>query len=191
MIKAVIVDCFGVLTSDTWKEFVESLPEDQREPAHQLNHAYDRGHISKSEFLDAVQDLTGRQPSYVDEKLDNETTKNTDLLAYIAELRQRGYKIGLLSNIATNWIRDHFLTDAEQALFDEFVFSYEVGLTKPDPRIFQLMAERLGAEPAACIMIDDIDSYCAAAREQGMQAVQYQSFEQLKAELEPLLNPKS
>lgn len=113
--------------------------------------------------------------------------KNTALLDYIRELKQN-YKIGMISNIASNWIRDSFLTPEEQGLFDEMIFSYEVGMTKPDRRIFLLACERLRISPEEAVMIDDIESYCEAAHGTGMKAVTYRDLEQLKTELKPLLH---
>src|SRR5437868_633586 len=98
MVRAIIFDCFGVLTTDTWKEFVATLPEAQRRAARDLNHAYGSGNLSKREFLKAIQDLTGKQPEDIDLMLDREITKNGDLLKLIAKLK-KSYKIGLLSNV--------------------------------------------------------------------------------------------
>jgi FMN phosphatase YigB (HAD superfamily) len=186
MIKAIIFDCFGVLTADSWKEFVATLPAAQRQQASDLNRAYGGSHLSKTEFLRAIYDLTGKQPKDIDGMLDHEATKNTELLKLIATFKPT-YKIGLLSNVAGNWIRDRFLTPSEQSLFDDFTFSYEVHMTKPDPRIFALAAERLKLPPSACVLVDDVDYYCDIARQQGMQAVLYQNFYQTKSELQKLL----
>lgn len=187
MIKAIIFDCFGVLTTDKWKEFVSTLPKEQKQPARDSNHAYDAGFIKEDEFLDQVYKLTGRSPGEVERLLDNETNKNTELLGYIASLKS-DYKIGLLSNIASNWIRDSFLSAEEQSRFDEMILSFQVGMTKPDPRIFEIACQRLEVEPAEAIMVDDIDTYCESARSIGMQAVVYQNFQQAKAELEQILS---
>lgn len=189
MIKAVIFDCFGVLTTDTWKEFVGTLPESQRQEASSLNRAYDANQLSKEQFLQAIEDLTGKLPKFVEHQLDNETVKNDELLAYAKEL-QAHYKIGLLSNIATNWIREKFLTPEEQKIFSDFVLSYEVNLAKPDPKIFELAAERLGVAPEDCVLIDDIELYCTVAKEVGMQTIQYRDFRSTKAELELILSEK-
>lgn len=186
MIKAIIFDCFGVLTADTWHEFTVSLPQDQAEEARSLNRAYDSGHISLQEFLKGVEDVTGRKPQLVEEMLDHETSKNVALLKYIASLKEN-YKIGLLSNIGTNWIRESFLTKEEQALFNNIVLSYEVGMTKPDPQIFELACRRLGVEPEETIMIDDIERNCMAASELGMKSVLYKDLSSLKPQLESLL----
>ncbi len=188
MIKAIIFDCFGVLTTDKWKEFCATLPEGEIvEKARELNHAYDAGFMSEKEFLEEVFKLTGRSPGEVEKLLDSETAKNSELLNYIQTLKPQ-YKIGLLSNIASNWVRDYFLDPAELALFDEMIFSFEERMTKPDPRIFKTACARLAARPEETIMVDDIERYCESARSTGMQAIVYQDFPQLKAELEQILS---
>jgi putative hydrolase of the HAD superfamily len=186
MVEAIIFDCFGVLTADAWREFTATLPESERHAARELNRAYGSASLSKTEFLQAIRQLTGKLPKDIDELLDTEITKNAELLDYIAELK-KSYKIALLSNVGSNWIRDHFLTPDEQSLFDEFIFSYEVHMTKPDRRIFALAAERLGVSPASCVLVDDVDYICDSARQFGMQAVQCQNFGQTKADLRKLL----
>lgn len=190
MIKAIIFDCFGVLTSDSWKEFVAGLPKEERSKASELNRAYGAGVLNQADFLQAIEDLTGHSSFHVRGLLDNETTKNKELLEYIAVLKPK-YKIGLLSNIATNWVRDEFLDPDEQELFDVMVFSYEIGAAKPDNRMYEEIVTRLGVSPAECVFIDDSEGHCAAASDIGMHGIWYQDFEQMKAELEAILhNPE-
>ena len=186
MIKAVIFDCFGVLTVDLWKEFVATLPDEQKQAASDINHSYDRGELTEAEFMQQVEDLTGRRPSEVEDVRNSDGTKNKELITYIGSLKP-DYKIGLLSNIASNWIRENLLTETEQLLFDQMIMSYEVKMTKPDPRIYHLSTERLGVDIQDCVFVDDIEHYCEAARQEGMQAVVYQNFEQMKAELAKIL----
>lgn len=187
MIKAIIFDNFGVLTRDKWKEFVATLPQEQKQPARDINHAYDAGHMDEAEFLSGIKKLTGRSPGEVENLAISEIGKNEELLLHIKQLKAN-YKIGLISNIASNWIRETLLNKAEQELFDDMVLSFEVGMTKPDPRIYQIACERLGVEPRETVFVDDIESYCEAARAVGMQAVCYHDFVQFKAELEQILS---
>lgn len=188
MIQAIIFDCFGVLTTDTWRAFTDSLPPGvDVDRARDLNRQYGAGLMSKKEFLRQVKEVTDQSPRLIEEVLDSEVAKNTVLLAYIRELKQT-YKIGMLSNVATPWITDSFLTTDEQALFDEMIFSYEVGITKPDPRIFMLACERLRVGPHEAVMVDDIKSYCEAAKREGMHAIWYRDFKQFKQDLERILS---
>jgi putative hydrolase of the HAD superfamily len=45
------------------------------------------------------------------------------------------------------------------------------GVMKPDPRAYLLMAERMGAEPADCVFIDDQPGNLAGAEAVGMRTV--------------------
>jgi epoxide hydrolase-like predicted phosphatase len=190
VIKAIIFDCFGVITTDSWRAFVDSLPVEQVEQARYLNRQRDLGIIDHDTFMKDVKNLTSRAPLDIEKQLKNEIVKNEALLGYIAELKKQGYKIGMLSNIATNWIRESLLVPAEQDLFDEMIFSYEVGMTKPDPRMFILMCERLRVSTHEAIMIDDVESYCEAAKAEGLSAITFKDLSQLKSELSTLLSDK-
>lgn len=188
MIKAIIFDCFGVLTTDTWRAFLDSLPDGtDTSSARELNRQYDAGLITERQFLEQVQASTGRLPEQVEDMASSDVLKNTLLLNYINELKAN-YKIGLLSNIATDWIRDSFLTMDEQVLFDDMVFSHDVGMTKPDPRIFRLSCQRLGVEPNEAVLVDDVEAYVLSARVIGMEGVIYSDFSQCKHDLEQLLH---
>jgi putative hydrolase of the HAD superfamily len=84
------------------------------------------------------------------------------------------YRTSILSN-ADATLRSR-IAEADASLldlFDDFICSAEVGMAKPDPRIFALAARRLGLLPQACIFVDDAERNVAAAREAGMQAVHY------------------
>lgn len=186
MIKALLFDCFGVLTADTWREFTATLPDDQRAEASELNRQYGAAYISKEEFLQAIDKLTGHRPDHIDRLIDNESTKNLVLLDYI-RAQKPNYKIALVSNVGSNWIREQFLTSEEQGLFDEFILSYEVRAAKPDPEIFRVAADKLGVELNECVLIDDVEYYCQVAQTIGMQAICYEDFSQMQTELDKLL----
>jgi epoxide hydrolase-like predicted phosphatase len=187
MIRAIIFDCFGVLTTDRWRSFTDSLPTDVAQQCRECNRAYDSGHITREEFLHSIHELTGKSTKEIDDLLWKNLVKNDALFDYIRELKGQEYKIGLLSNVSSNWIRDTFMTIEEQQLFDAMVFSYETGITKPNPRAFELAAKKLDVSPRACVMVDDIDHYCESAKDMGMQAIIYTGMAQFKGEMDALL----
>jgi putative hydrolase of the HAD superfamily len=186
MIRAIIFDCFGVLTTDLWKEFVATLPEAQHAPARDINYAYDSGRMSREKFRTEIEALTGRLPKEVEERKGLATEKNTALLDYITQLRPK-YRIGMLSNIASDWVRQEFLSAEEQKLFDAMIFSHDVGMAKPDREIFELAAERLGVTPGECVLIDDSPRHVTGAQAAGMQGIIYANLEQMKQDLAPYL----
>lgn len=186
MIKAIIFDCFGVLTADSWHEFRVSLPADQQGEASKLNHKYCAGSIGKAEFLQSVSSLTGRPESFIASLIDNENSKNIPLLEYIGQLKQ-DYKIGLLSNVASDFIQEKLLTEEEQKLFDSFILSYKYGLTKPDPEMYKLAAKKLQVKPLECVFVDDIENLAKASEAIGMKAIVYKDLPQMKHELNRIL----
>ncbi len=182
--KAIIFDCFGVLTNDPWKEFVATLPEDQVEPARALNYQLDAAQITQEEFINKVQELTGRSPEGVSAIRQVHDRKNRPLLDYIRRELKPVYKIGLLSNVSTNWIREEFLSDDDLALFTDTLMSYEVRLIKPQPEIFLLAAERLEVPVSDCLLVDDSEVNCSGAKHVGMQAIVYRNLTDLKQALQ-------
>lgn len=188
MIRAIIFDCFGVLTGDTWKEFTATLGDNVKSDVRNAHGAYDRGLISYEEFREQASEITGAEPEVFDQIFIQRTGrhKNTTLLAHIKELKST-YKLGILSNVGTAWIREEFLTAEELALFDDMVLSFEVGKSKPDPAIYELACQRLGVEPSEAVFVDDLVPYCQAAEVVGMKTVQYQDFAQYRAAIDLVL----
>lgn len=70
--------------------------------------------------------------------------------------------------------------------FDGYVLSHEVGLLKPDRRIYELALRRFGLEAGRTVFVDDILANCEGARCVGLGAIHYQNAEQTRAELTKL-----
>lgn len=98
---------------------------------------------------------------------------NTDWIAVLRALRAGGTGVGLLSNMVPAWDA-HWRRMVDPAeLFDEVVLSFEVGCRKPEPAIYALAAERAGAAPAECVLVDDLPANCAGAEAAGWRAVHF------------------
>jgi putative hydrolase of the HAD superfamily len=90
----------------------------------------------------------------------------------LARLRERGYKLGLITNGFADTHREKITLLALEQSFDEILIADEVGLLKPDPRIFLLAAKRLGVPAAACAMVGDrFERDITGAQAAGMFAV--------------------
>ena len=89
----------------------------------------------------------------------------------------------LLSN--TNYIHWSMIRERYRLLrhFHEYVLSYEVKAMKPSPAIFRTAIERAGCRPEECFFTDDVAAYVEAARREGIDAVQFESREQIEREL--------
>lgn len=73
------------------------------------------------------------------------------------------------------------------ARFAHVIESSKVGVRKPDPRIYQMMCEALGAHPANCVYLDDLGINCKPASQLGMHAIKVTSGEQALADLSAVL----
>jgi glucose-1-phosphatase len=103
--------------------------------------------------------------------------------ALLENLRSR-HRLLALSN--TNTIHFAMVQEAYPLLlrhFDGYVLSYEVGAAKPEPKIYREAIARAQCNPEECFFTDDLEVNIVAAREHGIEAVQFFSAEQLEREL--------
>ena len=90
---------------------------------------------------------------------------------HIRDLRAAGYRLGMLTNNVAEWREAWRSTIPVAELFDDVVDSSEVGICKPDARIYHLACERLGVEPAHAVFLDDTERNVDGARAVGMRAI--------------------
>lgn len=89
----------------------------------------------------------------------------------LKELRRR-YRLALLSNGAADLQREKLEASSLAGYFEAVVISGEVGIGKPDPAIFRLAVERVGATPATSVMVgDSLPRDVQGAQQAGMKAV--------------------
>jgi 2-haloacid dehalogenase len=102
------------------------------------------------------------------------------------ELRRSGVRLLALSN----WSAETFPVARPRypflEWFDAIVISGDVGITKPDPRVYRHLLERHHVDPAATVFIDDSEANVRAARELGMIAIRFESPEALRRSLAAL-----
>lgn len=172
MIRALIFDCFGVLTNSTWDEFCRRHFRDEDTArwmlARDLNRASDGGYITQQEYHGELAMLTGLEPAQVADELQGTIVINTELLRVIASYRP-DYKIGMLSNVGNNWVERNF-SEQQRALFDVRVLSGDTGYVKPDQRAYEFTAEKLGLTPEECAFVDDLERNIQGAERAGMAA---------------------
>jgi epoxide hydrolase-like predicted phosphatase len=109
------------------------------------------------------------------------------LLEYVRALHA-SYKTGLLSNafddlrqiITERW---HF-----EDAFDDMIISAEVGLVKPDARIFHLAVEQLGVKASQAIFVDDMQRNIEGAKSVGLVGIHFQNPLQVRCDIDSLLN---
>ena len=95
-----------------------------------------------------------------------------DAVSTLEALRAEGYKLGLIT-VCSDEVPSLWDSTPLGTLFDATVFSCSEGVSKPDPRIYELCCERLGVPPEACLYVGDGDNdELPGAERVGMTAVQ-------------------
>jgi glucose-1-phosphatase len=109
---------------------------------------------------------------------------NPEVCDLLPRLKPR-YRLVLLSNTNELHAR-HFLAKFREQLapFDAFVLSHEVGIRKPDPRVYEYCRQKAGSPPPSeCLFIDDLPANVEGVRACGWQGIVYRQGEDLAAKL--------
>lgn len=186
MIQAVIFDCFGVLYHGSLTHMLELTPPESRQKLLDINHAFDRGFVTRDEFIKEASELTGLHQSEVKRVMNADHIRNQALLDYVLEIK-KNYRTALLSNIGQHVIDRLFQPEELERYFDAVVLSSAVGMVKPYPEIYAYTASRLHVAPNECIMIDDLYENIDGAKAVGMQGIVYHTKPQLMVDLGRLL----
>ncbi len=137
-------------------------------------HGLERGEFSNEEFEQMLAARIVRRdggPVIAAGLLDRmfaATVLSEPMLDLLRRVRRAGLKTAMLSN---SWGITAYPADLLPELFDAVVISAEVGMRKPEERIFRHAAGLLGLDPAECVFIDDIEANVQAAEALGMTGV--------------------
>lgn len=188
MIKAIIFDCFGVLVSEGWTQFrAKHFAHDRAllDQANDLMQAISTGHLETEDFFRTIEQMTGVQRPELEEVF-YRNKPDEELFAWI-RAHKKEYKIGILSNIQNGRLEEMFSKE-QLAVFDAYALSGEMGVSKPDPRAYNIAATRLGLAPEECVFVDDQQNYVEAARDVGMKALPYRSFVEFEKDIRKVLS---
>lgn len=112
-----------------------------------------------------------------------------ELLSYATSLKV-DFQLGLLSN-AWMHARQHINKNYTfMDIFDIAIFSAEIGLRKPDPRIFHLILDRLGVSANEAVFIDDFQENVESAINLGFAGIQFFDTNEVIEQLRTLLKIK-
>ena len=101
----------------------------------------------------------------------------------IETLKEKGFKLGLLSDHSREWIEHCNGKFDYHKLFHSTQYSFEVECCKTDKKTFELLLEKLDEKPENCLFIDDSEKNISTAKSIGLNTIQFKNPEQLKKEL--------
>ena len=201
-IEAVVFDFGGVMTTSTMPMRVIELAEakgiewgvfKRGFDAHRLD--YDAGRITLAEMYDLIwRDAgivvdAGTNAAFMEADDRSWCYRNERTLAWMKALKSRGYKIGILTNMAPRFAREHFRSAFADfiAQADAMVISGDEGIVKPQREIYDLLRGRIALPAASLLFVDDLERNVAAARAAGWQAIRFETNDQVEADFERLL----
>ena len=199
MIRTVIFDIGMVLAYFRWRELYAELGF-SGEKFEKIADAtvrnpwwneFDKGLMPTEEVMERFSE---RAPEYKNEiaeifdHLDEIVSLYDYAIPWIRELKQKGYRIYVLSN----WSRPAYEANLETHLrflkeVDGAVMSFREGIIKPDQKIYELICSRFDIKPQEAVFLDDNAANITAARAFGLNAIHFQNYEQAKAELNQYL----
>ncbi len=196
-IRAVFFDLGGVILRTEYQAPREHLAE-------RLNLAYEDvykavfesetsrkaslGTVSEDEHWSAVARKLGRpatEASAIRTEFFAGDVIDRDLLDYIRSLRPQ-YTTGVISNAWPN-MRAYVVDNKFEDAFDSLTISAEVGVMKPQPKIFQLALERAKVQAGEAVFVDDMLANIEAADALGMRGILFRDPHETLAELKNFL----
>ena len=177
--SGLIMDFAGVLTRNMVQvydffELVEGVKQftvlrgwaDPR--GKELYRRLELGEISQAEWNTGFAELIGVDADNLMGRLLEDLSPAYSMLRVVDDARAAGVRTAVLSNSLGRSPHDPYGPFNLEDRFDVVVLSDEVGLRKPDPRIFELTAERLGVSAADCVFVDDTEENLPPAQVLGM-----------------------
>jgi putative hydrolase of the HAD superfamily len=117
------------------------------------------------------------------------------MVAALDTVKAAGFQTGCITNNVPSGAGPGMAATPEKAdavaaimaQFDHVIESSKTGLRKPDPRIYQMMCERLNVAPAHCVYLDDLGINCKPAAALGMHAIKVVGAAQALSDLGGLI----
>lgn len=192
--SAVVFDFGGVMTfTPDRKTIVQSLCSsfhlsgEELKQVNRVKRQALKAGITDEEFwyayaIEKEVDLPDEWPSTFPSVLKNAIGVNPRMFQLVDQLKAHKVPVALLSNIderLAKWVREFGFYDP----FEPCLLSYEIEIEKPDPKAYEFLIQKLGIPPAKVVFIDDQLKNIQAAEAFGLDAIQFESFEQIKEQL--------
>jgi len=194
--KAIGFDWGGVIYGQSSVEYLKDIskilniePEIYKNAHWKHNYLVNINSFTREQFWKVILKDLHKENSFAQilSYLDNRPPRiiNKKVVEIIKELKEKGYKLGILSNHTIdggNKIRSSEVFD----FFDTILVSAEIGFMKPQVEAFNLLIEKLGIKPGELIFVDDTEKSLSTSKEIGYTPLLYTSPRNLTLELKKL-----
>jgi len=196
-VNSIIFDIGNVLVRWDPRFLYEDLIANRQELDHFLSEVvtleWHTAHDAGLPMTEGVRRLSDQYPQHA-ELIDLFRTRWFDTIGpaiqgsidIVEKLANTGIPLFALTNFSAETFPQFFVENSYMRHFKDVLVSGEVGLVKPDPRIFALSIKRFAVEPGATLFIDDRESNILAAKKAGFQTHLFESPERLAKELKRL-----
>ena len=178
-----------------YSQFREAMAEwfgDSGSMAARFNpvHALERGELEVPDFEAQLAARLQRrdggpvEPTGLLDRMFGRFEHAPDMAGLVRRARNAGIRTALLSN---SW-GDQYLREGWADMFDAVVISGEVGMRKPERRIFEYTLRKLDLDAAYCVFVDDHDRNVRAAVDMGMVGIHHLEYQLTAVELERLFD---
>jgi putative hydrolase of the HAD superfamily len=153
---------------------------------------YDRGDLSPEAYWDSVAKDAGIQltPEQVVQlrqwDVEMWAHDNPTMVHWLRQIHLSGTRTALLSNMPHEMIAHVRQKFGWLDQFDHLTFSADISLIKPDAAIYAHSLRGVGVTASEALFVDDKEHNVQGARAVGMQAIRFQSAEQLSIDLAQL-----
>ena len=190
MIKNIIFDVGGIILDDSVENLSKLFNKDMSEIYKKIYSGDFKqcllGKLTCSEYIKKFEN--DKDYKYISKILEPSNQKIINPLIkenydYICNLKNRGYHLYILSNL-TKETYDYLKSIIDiNTFFDGAVFSYEIGIKKPDKEIFKLIINRYSLDSNETLFFDDKQRNIDAAIETGLKSKLFKSVNDIKIEL--------
>lgn len=195
-LRAVVFDYGMVLTGPPAPQALEEILRITGLDAQRLTEvywadrrAYDEGKLTGLEFWRKLTREVGLKlgSAELDELCDWDsrmwTTENPPILAWQQQVKARGMKTAILSNMGDT-VHERLVREFDWlSRFDVLAWSYLLGVAKPDEAIYRYVLGELGVNPEEAFFLDDKQPNVDAALALGMKAHRFTTPENLREDL--------
>ncbi len=193
MIKAIIFDWGGVITQNGKlvpfaKKYSRKYGKDSEEFHSEMRKIWEKAKIGKKEsklFWKNIAKYLGISQEIFEQDLKNFFGFREKIIPLLYKLKEK-YQLAILSNQIKDWFESETQKQGLKKIFNKIIVSYEVGFSKPDPRIFKKTLQILGLKPEECIFVDDSEKNIPFPKKLGFKTIHFKNIKQLKKELRKL-----